>query len=134
MRDDRKGQVLVDVYRFGRDISRGREGRRVVNEMTSCLGFRDGLIEELRALSANRKLNRFLRANPVPLQSAAVAPVLEEAEGQQHVAKAQLSVFANKLDVARVPKGIPRPRETATAVPRFHEPHGDPSAARTTGG
>ena len=93
--DDREGEArIVDVYRFGRDTSKRKEGRPVTNEITSRFRFRDGLIEEhrdwcdarawasqamggpagwvagrsrpLRAWSANRKLDRFLREHPVP--------------------------------------------------------------------
>jgi ketosteroid isomerase-like protein len=93
--DDRSGQArIVDVYQFGRDTKNGKEGRPVVNEITSHFTFRGGLIEEhfdscderawadqaiggpagwlaghsrlARAISANRKLDRFLHEHPVP--------------------------------------------------------------------
>ena len=91
--DDRAGEArIVDDYQFGRNASRGKPGRPVVNEITSRFRFRDGLIEEhvddcdprawatqafggaagwlpgrirlVRAFAAKLKLNRFLRAHP----------------------------------------------------------------------
>jgi hypothetical protein len=85
---------IIDTYRFGREAKKGKEGRPVVNEIVSRFRFRDGLICEqidscderawadqaiggplgwvagrirlVRSLSANRKLDRFLREHPVP--------------------------------------------------------------------
>jgi ketosteroid isomerase-like protein len=100
---DHEGEArIVDEYRFGRDMKRGKEGRPVVNEITSCFTFRDGLIEKqrdfcderawarqaiggpvgwiagriglMRSFSANRKLDEFLRQHPTPAPPATPAP------------------------------------------------------------
>ena len=98
--DDREGEArIVDTYQFGRDSSKGKEGQRVVNDITSVFRFRDGLITKhddfcderawasqamggaagwlagrsrmARASSAKRKLDRFLRKHPTPAPPAA---------------------------------------------------------------
>jgi ketosteroid isomerase-like protein len=102
--DDRYGEArIVDTYQFGRDSAKREEGQPVVNEITSLFRFRDGLIEKhedlcderawanqamggpkgwlagrirlLRAVSARRKLNKFLRKHPVPPPPAAAPGV-----------------------------------------------------------
>jgi hypothetical protein len=98
--DDRYGEArIVDTYQFGRNSSKGAKGLPVVNEITSLFRFRDGLIEKhedlcderewarqamggtkgwlagrirlLRAMGANRKLDRFLRSDAATAPPAA---------------------------------------------------------------
>jgi|SRR5262245_9775016 len=92
--DDRRGIArITDTYYFGRDRKRGKEGRPVVNEITSGFTFRDGLIVEhidtcdpriwgaqalawplgwiagrlrpVRSFAANRKVTAFVKEHPV---------------------------------------------------------------------
>jgi ketosteroid isomerase-like protein len=99
--DDRIGEArIVDCYDFGRNMERGERGRPVVNHITSRFRFRDGLIVEhvddcderawaeqalggplgwiagrvrlARSMTANRKLDRFLRDHPVPAAADSV--------------------------------------------------------------